>query len=85
MLRMSEMSESQPVARGRGQRDFCDGPGLTEQNCGCLPSETCTKLAVEAAECIAQRLDVYKKNRSRENGAALSKYARLGRAVGLER
>jgi hypothetical protein len=52
-------------------RDFCNRADMDKAHCGCLRLETCTKLAVEAAEGIGKCLGAYAKERSRENSAAL--------------
>ena len=52
-------------------RDFCNRADMDKAHCGCLRLETCTKLAVQAAEGIGKCLGAYAKERSRENSAAL--------------
>jgi hypothetical protein len=53
------------------KRDFCNRADMDKAHCGCLRLETCTKLAVQAAEGIGKCLGAYAKERSRENSAAL--------------
>ena len=52
-------------------REFCNRADMDKAHCGCLRLETCTKLAVQAAEGIGKCLGAYAKERSRENSAAL--------------
>jgi hypothetical protein len=55
----------------RARCDFCDGKGLDHTNCGPLPLEDCTKLAVKAAEKIKICLDAHAKDNSYDNKQAL--------------
>jgi hypothetical protein len=55
----------------RARCDFCDGKGLDHTNCGPLPLEKCTKLAVRAAEKIRKCLDAHAKDNSDDNKKAL--------------
>jgi hypothetical protein len=53
------------------KRDFCNRADMDKDHCGCLPLETCTKLAVQAVKGVGKCLDAYAKERSHENSAAL--------------
>jgi hypothetical protein len=61
---------------------FCKDLDRTE--CGALPSEECTRLAVAAAEGIARRLDAYAKHKSAQNAAALCAALRIEDSAALQ-
>ncbi len=55
----------------RARCDFCDGKRLDHTNCGPLPLEDYTKLAVLAAEKIGKCLDAHAKDNSYDNKKAM--------------